>query len=143
MPIPEAIPSVTWVVPSTMSFSSLVLLPSPYIVILSTLLSGAATFWAISGRALTIISIIAASPYCFIASAFSAIPLASASSLASIASASAKPTALTPAASCSLWKRKASALAFSASACLCSSYSLASASFFRLNRSASACCSSR
>lgn len=50
-PIPEERPSVTCVVPLMMSPSSFALLPSPYIVILSTLLRGSATFLAISGKA--------------------------------------------------------------------------------------------
>ena len=72
-----------------MSLRSLALLPSPYMVILSTLLRGSATFLAISGRAFMIISITAASPYFFMASAFLSIPSASARALARMASASA------------------------------------------------------
>ena len=121
MPMPWAMPSETWVVPLMMSSSSLALLPSPYMVILSTLERGWATFLAISGRAFITISMTAAWPYFFMASAFLSMPSASASALAWMAAASALPTAEMPAASCSLAKRVASACFFTASAsCSCS-----------------------
>ena len=143
IPIPCASPSVTCVVLFMISWSIFALFPSPYIVILSTLDSGSATFFAISGSACMIISIIAASPYFFIASDFLSIPSASAVAFARMASASARPVARIPSASCSLANRTASAMAFFASASCCCSNFFASASFWRLNSSACACCSSR
>ncbi len=95
--------------------------PEPYMVILSTLDRGSATFRAISGRACMTISITAASPYFFMASAFLSMPSASARALARMDSASALPTAAMPSASCSLANFWASALLRSASAsCSCS-----------------------
>ena len=142
-PIPWEIPSVIWVVPLMMSCSSLALLPSPYMVILSTLDRGSATFLAISGRAFITISMTAAWPYFFMASAFLSMPSASARALAWMAAASALPTAEMPAASCSLANRAASACFLTASASCSCSYRLASASFCRWNRTAWASCSFR
>ena len=76
-----------------MSPTILAELSLPYIVIESTFESGVATALAISGSALTSISVMAASPYFFIASAFLSRPSASAKSFNSIALASASPLA--------------------------------------------------
>ncbi len=81
-------------------------------VILSTFPSGAAIFLAISGRTLTTISVTAASLNLAMASAFLLSPSASASSFKRMASASARPLASIPAASCSAAYLAASARAF-------------------------------
>ena len=121
MPMLWVMPSVTWEVPVMMSSSSLALLPSPYMVILSTLDRGSATWRAISGRACITISMTAASPYFFMASAFLSMPSASARALARMDSASALPTAAMPSASCSRAYFWASAIFISAWAfCSCS-----------------------
>ena len=122
------------------SFTIFAELPSPYIVILSMLVKGSATFLAISGSTLKYISRIAASFIFSIAIAFFSIPSASARALALIPSASASIKALTPMASSSLAILSASAFAFNASAFAISSNLSASAFFCLSNSSASACC---
>ena len=127
-----------------MSSISFVLLPSPYMVMESTLVRGAATFLAISGSAFIIISTTAASPYFFMASALRSIPSASARALALIASASAAPTALIPSAICSCSKRLASASclrAYSSASAFFSAAYLSASAFLRISASNRRSCS--
>lgn len=85
------------------------LLSPPITVTLSMELIGSAIAFAISGRILTIISVMAASPYFFIASAFKSIAFASASPFNWIARDSACPRASIAAASFSCSNNFASA----------------------------------
>ena len=123
-----------------MSRVSLALLPSPYMVILSTFVSGSAAFFTTSGRALKYISSTAALPIFVMASAFFSMPSASATALARMASASASPLARMPSASWARANFSASACTFIASACCSCSYFFASASRWRSYSSASAFC---
>ena len=103
-------PSMTWLAEDMTSLTSLVELPSPYMTIRSVWARGAAAFLTTSGRASRYISSTEASPIFFWASAFF-----------SMASASARPLARMPSASCSMAKRRASASALRASASLMAS----------------------
>ena len=106
MPVDSFMPSMTWLALDMTSLIRRVELPSPYITILSVCASGIAAFLTTSGNALRYISNTDASPILRCASAFF-----------SMASASARPLARIPAASCSIAKRSASASALRASAC--------------------------
>ena len=109
-PVDSFTPSITWLALVITSLTSFVELPSPYMTMRSVWDSGAAEFLTTSGRALRYISSTDASPIFFWASAFF-----------SMASASAKPLARIPSASCSMAKRWASASALRASAALTAS----------------------
>ena len=109
-PVDSRTPSITWLAEDMTSLTSLVELPSPYMTIRSVWARGEAAFLTTSGRALRYISSTDASPIFFWASAFF-----------SMASASARPLARIPSASCSIEKRAASAWALRASASLSAS----------------------